>query len=111
MNLVITSSLIFCAFALASCAGSPPASSGAASGANSASAETYVDPDFGPKCIQRIKAGLADPNTAEIDLSGADETLRATVTTTSTENGEKTYQTYVCKRDQDRAVIASRIAD
>lgn len=110
MKLLITPTFVFSAFILASCAASPTTSSSATE--SDGSADTVAaDPDFGPKCIQRIRAGLADANSADIALEGSNDQLHARVTTTNPENGQKAYQDYVCKRDKDRAVTAKLITN
>ncbi|MGB1213872.1 MAG: hypothetical protein ACPG4X_10945 [Pikeienuella sp.] len=110
MKSLHTSTLVLCAFFLASCAGSQTTSSNQSATATSAN-ETSADPDFGAKCIQRIKAGLEEPSAADIALDGDDFTLQAKVTITNPENGEKSYQEYVCNRDKDRAITAKLIAE
>ncbi len=104
-------SMIFFASILASCAGTPTDTTGPASPSGVSATDASSDPDFEAKCMQRIKAGLANPNTAVIALSGDDYELQANVTTTDPDNGETASLNYVCKRDEDRAVTAKLIAN
>lgn len=110
MKFLLTPTFIVSAFILASCAGTPTTySEPSGPESDTAASEASADPDFGAKCIQRIKAGLSNPNAAEIALDGGKDEMQAKVTMTDPENGQKAYQDYICKLDEDRAVTAKLI--
>lgn len=108
MSPLSATSLMISAFLLISCAKTPTTNPGST---DAPASEASADPEFGPKCIQRIKAGLANPKTSEIALSGEGDRLQAKVTTTNPDDGTKSFMTYVCERDAERAVTAKLIAN
>ena len=71
MKVLIAAPLILTLSVLASCTPAPVTSTLPAPTTPAAGAAVYADgadPDFAAKCVQRIRAGLDNPNAAEIAL-------------------------------------------